>query len=167
MQYSMETITLFILAILASGIIAGLIAGLLGVGGGIVLVPVLFYLFTLLQVDEGIRMHMAVGTSLSTIVATAMSSTRAHLAKGSIDIALLKSWGPWLLFGAIAGMSVFGAVNSGFLSIVFAVVTLLVAVYMLVAKEPTHETTDQFPKGIVRGLLGFGFIDYGNRRRHA
>ena len=154
MQYNMETVTLFILAILASGVIAGLIAGLLGVGGGIVLVPVLFYLFTLLQVDESIRMHMAVGTSLSTIVATAASSTRAHLAKGSIDIGLLKSWGPWLLLGAIAGMSVFGAIDSGYLSIVFASVTLLVALYMLFAKEPAEETTDKFPRGIVRGLLG-------------
>lgn len=94
MQYNMETIALFTLAILASGIVAGLIAGLLGVGGGIVLVPVLYYLFTLLLVDESIRMHMAVGTSLSTIVATAASSTRAHLAKGQLILACSKVGGP-------------------------------------------------------------------------
>ncbi|AFK64169.1 hypothetical protein TKWG_22720 [Advenella kashmirensis WT001] len=154
MQYNMETIALFTLAILASGIVAGLIAGLLGVGGGIVLVPVLYYLFTLLLVDESIRMHMAVGTSLSTIVATAASSTRAHLAKGSIDIGLLKSWGPWLLCGAIIGMSVFSAIDSSALSFVFGSVALLVAVYMLFAKEPTTETTDKFPRGVARGVLG-------------
>lgn len=154
MQYGMETIILFTLAMLAAGVVAGVIAGLLGVGGGIVLVPVLFYLFTLLDVDPSIRMHMAVGTSLTTIVATALSSTRAHYAKRSIDLRLLKSWGPWLLLGAIGGMVVFGSIDSSSLSLVFGTVALIVALYMVFAKEPAEETADNFPGGVIRWLMG-------------
>lgn len=154
MEYSIEAIGLLVGAMLAAGVVAGIIAGLLGVGGGIVLVPILFYLFTLIQVDPSIRMHLAVGTSLTTIVVTAMSSTRAHYLKGSIDIKLLKSWGPWLLLGAIGGMSVFGSINSSSLSLIFGSVALMVAVYMLLAKEPTEQTTDRFPKGVIRGVMG-------------
>ena len=64
--------------LLATGVIAGLLAGLLGVGGGIVIVPVLFQMFELLAVPDDIRMHLARGTSLTTIVATALISARAH-----------------------------------------------------------------------------------------
>lgn len=150
----METLVWFGVAMLAAGVVAGLIAGLLGVGGGIVLVPVLFYLFTLLDVDAAIRMHMAVGTSLTTIVATAASSARAHYAKQSIDTRLLRSWGPWLLLGAIGGMSVFGSLKTASLTLVFATAALLVAIYMVIAKEPVEETTDKFPRGIARAVMG-------------
>src|SRR3546814_11294560 len=79
-----DPVTLLELAtILAiTGVVAGLLAGLLGVGGGIVIVPVLFQMFALIDVPETIRMHLAVGTSLTTIVATAAISTRAHHRRG-------------------------------------------------------------------------------------
>ncbi len=154
MEYSLETVFLFTAAMLVAGVVAGLIAGLLGVGGGIVLVPILFYLFIGLGVAESIRMHMAVGTSLTTIVATAASSTRAHYRRGAIDIALLRSWGPWLFIGAILGMVVFGKITSASLSVVFGVVALIVMVYMLLAREPEGEAADRFPRGPVRWLLG-------------
>lgn len=154
MEYSIEIVGLFSLAIFAAGVVAGIIAGLLGVGGGIVLVPVLFYLFTLLGVDEAIRMHMAVGTSLSTILVTAFSSTRAHHAKKSIDLALLRSWGPWLLLGSVLGMLVFGSVSSSFLSLVFGSVALLVAIYMFFSAEPKGESADNFPQGVFRWVMG-------------
>src|SRR5690625_7575248 len=105
MSYSLGVILVFTFAIILAGIVAGVIAGLLGVGGGIVLVPILFYLFIALGVDESVRMHLAVGTSLTTIVATAASSTRAHYARGSIDTTLLRSWGPWLFIGEIGRAS--------------------------------------------------------------
>ncbi len=70
-------------AMLATGAVAGTIAGLLGVGGGIVIVPVLFHLFTGLGIDEAVRMHVAVGTSLATIIPTSISSARATAAAAS------------------------------------------------------------------------------------
>ena len=72
----------------------GGLAGLLGVGGGIVIVPVLFQMFELLAVPDDIRMHLAVGTSLTTIVATSLISARAHDRRGSLDRAMLRRWWP-------------------------------------------------------------------------
>ncbi|HLR30262.1 MAG TPA: sulfite exporter TauE/SafE family protein [Paenalcaligenes sp.] len=154
MSYSLGVILLFTFAIMIAGVVAGVIAGLLGVGGGIVLVPILFYLFIALGVDESVRMHLAVGTSLTTIVATAASSTRAHYARGSIDTTLLRSWGPWLFIGAVLGMIVFSSIKTAALSLIFGGVAALVAIYMLVSKEPETEDPDKFPKGIFRWLLG-------------
>src|SRR5690606_39782435 len=111
-EYGIEMLLAFAGAMVAAGVVAGLIAGLLGVGGGIVLVPILFYLFTALDVHESIRMHMAVGTSLTTIVATALSSTRAHYKRGSIDTALVRSWGPWGVGGAVGGRALFSGSDS-------------------------------------------------------
>ena len=71
-------------ALLATGAIAGIAAGLLGVGGGIVIVPVLYYVFPLVGVEREVVMHLAVGTSLATIVATGYSSARAHWLRGSL-----------------------------------------------------------------------------------
>src|SRR5690625_3969918 len=99
-------------------------------------------------------MHLAVGTSLTTIVATAASSTRAHYARGSIDTTLLRSWGPWLFIGAVLGMVVFSSINTASLSLIFGGVAALVAIYMLVSKEPETEDPDKFPKGFFRWMLG-------------
>lgn len=84
----MEDLSLFSLgllavALLATGLVAGIIAGLLGVGGGIVIVPVLYYMFTALKIDPSVLMHVAVGTSLATILATGTSSARAHYNRGA------------------------------------------------------------------------------------
>lgn len=154
MEYSIETMVLFGLAVLAAGVVAGLIAGMLGVGGGIVVVPVLFYLFTLMDVNPEVRMHMAVGTSLSTIIVTAISSTRAHYRKQSIDTALLRSWGPWLLAGAVIGMLAFGSLDTTWLTVIFASVALMVSIYMVLAPEPKGDSDQNFPKGVVRYALG-------------
>lgn len=154
MDYSIEVILLFGFAILIAGVIAGLIAGLLGVGGGIVLVPILFYLFIALGVDESVRMHMAVGTSLTTIVATAASSTMAHYAQGSIDTRLLRSWGGWLFMGAVFGMLVFSFINTKGLSLIFGCVAAIVAFYMLFSKEPKQDDISRFPTGFFRWILG-------------
>ena len=83
--------------------IGGLIAGLLGVGGGIVIVPVLFWIFTSLKFPDEILMHMAIGSSLATIIPTSIASARAHYHKGSIDIDVLKKWGFGMFFGALIG----------------------------------------------------------------
>lgn len=154
MEFSLITVLYFSVAVVVAGIAAGLIAGLLGVGGGIVLVPVLFYLFTLLDIDSAVRMHLAVGTSLSTIIATAYSSSRAHYLKGSIDITLLKSWGPSLFIGAIIGIIIFSQIDSEHLSLVFAIITLLIAIYMLTKPKQNEELAPSFPKGPLRHIYG-------------
>src|SRR5690625_5029387 len=124
---------------LLAGVIAGFVAGLLGVGGGIVLVPVLFYVLGAIGSAEEYRMHIAVGTSLTTIVITAYFSAKTHYLKGSIDMALLKSWGPWLFVGAVGAMFAFGSIDSSALSDIFGTVALLVAIYMFFKKDRPYQ----------------------------
>ena len=79
-------------AMLGTGVIGGVLAGLLGIGGGIVIVPVLDAVLSALDVDSAIRMHVAVATSLATIVPTSISSSRAHYRRGAVDVALVRRW---------------------------------------------------------------------------
>lgn len=147
---------LFASAILAAGVIAGLLAGLLGVGGGIVIVPVLYYLFTLIDIDSAIKMHLAVGTSLATIVFTSATSTRAHWRRGAVDLALLRSWTPWIILGAFLGMVFFRGANTQTLTLIFAVVALIVAIYMVFRKEQSVDAVSRLPRGPVN--YGIGII---------
>ena len=139
-------------ALAAAGVVAGLLAGLLGVGGGIVIVPVLFYLFTALDLEVGVRMPLAVGTSLSTIIVTATVSTRAHWSRGSVDASLLRSFAPWILAGVVAGSAVAGIAAADVMLFVFASVALVVAIYMGIS--PTGMTLSEgLPTGPFRWAL--------------
>jgi uncharacterized membrane protein YfcA len=117
-------------ALIVAGIAAGVIAGLLGVGGGIVIVPVLYHLFALIGIDEAVRMHVAVGTSLGTIVPTSIASARAHFRRGGVDLGLLKGWAPFIALGVVAGTVLGGNVRGDVLTAIFAVVALAVALNM-------------------------------------
>ncbi len=91
------------LGLIIAGAVSGLTAGMLGVGGGIVVVPVLYHVLALMGIDPGIRMHIAVGTSLATIIPTAFASVRAHDKKGAVDWALLRRWAIPMLVGVAIG----------------------------------------------------------------
>lgn len=117
-----------IAALGASAILAGLLAGLLGVGGGIILVPVLFWILSATAFPPEITMHMAVATSLATIMFTSVSSARAHDRRGAVDRGLLWLWGPGIVAGAFAGGLVARAIDADGLKTVFGAVALLVAV---------------------------------------
>lgn len=116
-----------IAALAASAILAGLLAGLLGVGGGIVLVPVLFWILSVTAFPPDITMHMAVATSLATIVFTSVTSARSHDRRGAVDRGLLRLWGPGIVAGAFAGGVAAKFIDAGGLKAVFGVVSLVVA----------------------------------------
>lgn len=141
-------------ALLATGLVAGIIAGLLGVGGGIVIVPVLYYMFTALKIDPAILMHVAVGTSLATILATGTSSARAHYNRGSVDMDLLKRWWWAIAIGVISGAMIAGNMSGGALTLVFGVVALLVSANMLLRKEGSA-LADKLPGSPIKEVLGF------------
>jgi uncharacterized protein len=148
-----EALTL-IAILTVTGAIAGIISGLLGVGGGIVIVPVLFFVFLGLDVDESVRMHVAVGTSLATIIFTGAMSARAHRRKGSVDTALLKTWGPAVAIGVIAGTVVGGNVDGVVLTLVFAIVAAIVAVVM--AFKPSEASANRaLPATPLKETLAF------------
>lgn len=148
-----DGITLAVLtaALAAAGLLAGLIAGLLGVGGGIVIVPVLFHLLPLVGVDDSVRMHTAVGTSLASIVVTSFYSARAHYRRGVVDVGLLRTWGPFIGLGALIGTALAGAVQGAFLTGFFGVFALCVAVQMLLSPEVSRFHLN-LPAGWARAL---------------
>lgn len=153
------TLAPWIAAMAVTGLLAGFIAGLLGVGGGIVVVPVLDVTLGMLGVDPSVRVKVAVATSLATIVATSLASARAHHRRGAVDMPLVRSWGPAIFAGVVAGTLVAGAVDGRVLAGVFATVALLVAANMIFRAD-NHALRQGFPNGIVKAALGglVGFI---------
>lgn len=140
-------------ALLAAGVAAGMMAGMLGIGGGIVIVPVLFHLFGAVGVPETVRMHLAIGTSLSTIVATAAISTRSHHRRGSVDWRLLRHWGPAVAVGVALGTLTATVMDAVGLQVVFATVAALVAAYLAFAPA-TMRLADRLPDDPVRFVMG-------------
>lgn len=116
---------------LGAGIGGGILAGLLGVGGGIVIVPALYLALGLAGMDPAVTMQVAVGTSLATIVFTSLSSAMGHYRRGAIDMDLLKLWAPSILVGVVLGALLGGLVSGLILVATFAVVALAVAFDMI------------------------------------
>jgi uncharacterized membrane protein YfcA len=133
--HSLATLWPFALGLLFAGVCAGTLAGLLGVGGGIVIVPVLYNVFTSLGIDEGVRMHLAVGTSLATIIPTSIRSMSAHAKRGAVDFELLRAWGPPMFIGTLIGTAVAGLVSGEVLTGVFATVAIVVALNFAFGRE--------------------------------
>jgi uncharacterized membrane protein YfcA len=123
------------LGLVIAGAVSGLTAGMLGVGGGIVVVPVLYHVLSLIGIDESVRMHVAIGTSLATIIPTAFSSLQAHEKKGAVDWDLLKRWFIPMLIGVAVGSVLAGYARGQTLSIVFVCVALPVAIHLAFGRE--------------------------------
>lgn len=146
-------------AALATGAFAGILAGLLGVGGGIVIVPVLYNIFPLVGIDESVRMHLAVGTSLATIILTSMVSARSHARRGALDRALLRTFAPGIVVGVLLGAFLGARAGGDTLTLIFACVALVVAVDMAFRRKGVHlvsEPLSGLPAQLV-GLLIGGF----------
>jgi uncharacterized membrane protein YfcA len=143
------------LGLVLSGVVGGLVAGMLGVGGGIVVVPILYHVLTLLGIDESVRMHIATGTSLATIIPTSFSSVTAHNRKGAVDWPLLRRWAVPMFVGVIAGAALSGFVRGQVLSLVFASVALPVAL-QLAFVDAKRRIADKLPDGAAGLLLPFG-----------
>ncbi|KZY50772.1 sulfite exporter TauE/SafE family protein [Sulfitobacter sp. KE29] len=150
----------------SAGVFGGILAGLLGVGGGIVIVPALYLALSTAGMDPAITMQVAVGTSLATIVFTSLSSGYGHFKRGAIDMDLLKLWAPSLLIGVVIGALLGGYVSGLILVGVFATVAALVALDMIFRKTKDDPTPRGFAKpiwailGVVTGglsaMMGIG-----------
>ncbi|MCP1330446.1 sulfite exporter TauE/SafE family protein, partial [Halomonas sp. R1t4] len=125
---------------LALGAVAGTMAGLFGVGGGIIIVPVLVFAFGLQGISPEITMHLAVGTSLATIVITGASSALGHFRKGSVHRAWLMALLPGLMLGAIAGVFIADNLSGTVLGTLFGVFVLLLATKMVIGLTPKPGT---------------------------
>ena len=138
--------------LLGIGAVAGVLAGLLGVGGGIVLVAAFFYAFTVLGYDGPQLMQICLGTSLATIIVTSLRSVFAHHRKGAVDLSILRSWAPGIAIGALLGVVVAMALRSAALQAVFGCLAMLIGAYMAFGKD-TWRIGDAMPKGATRAIL--------------
>ena len=154
----MGELATFALVIAAAGTISGLMAGIFGIGGGAVLVPVFYQVFGLLDVDESVRMHVSVGSSLAIIIPTSIRSFLAHRARGAVDIDLLKSFLLPVPVGVAAASLTAAYISSEGLRTIFTIVTLLVAFRLLFNRESWRIGRD-IPGNPVRALIG-GLIGY-------
>ncbi len=124
-----------ILGLLAAGAIAGVLAGLFGVGGGAILVPVLYQVFEIIGVDESVRMHLAVATSLATIIPTTIRAMMKHHEKGAVDYEILRAWVPGIIIGVVIGSFIAKVVSGDVLALVFAIFAMAIALNMGLVKE--------------------------------
>lgn len=144
-----------LLLLIVIGGFAGVIAGLLGVGGGIVLVPAFFYTFAHLGYDGPQLMQVCLGTSLATIMATALRSVRGHDRKGAVDWAILKGWAPAIALGAVAGFLLAARLKSDTLQLVFGGLGLIAGLWMAFGRAEWR-LADHLPEGGGKWALGGG-----------
>ncbi|PRY95427.1 putative membrane protein YfcA [Hasllibacter halocynthiae] len=162
---------LFAIAILLIGALAGLLAGLLGVGGGIVLVPAYFYAFRALGYGGEDLMRICVATSLATIIVTSLRSLQSHHRKGAVEWGVLRGFAPWIVAGAIGGMLAATALDTRALQLAFGGLGLLVGTYMalgtgrlsLGAAMPTGAPRAGYgaATGFLSVLMGIGGGSFG------
>lgn len=153
-----DLITLAIGLALA-GVLSGFLAGLFGIGGGAILVPILITAFPLLGVDAAITAHMAVGTSLAIIIPTAFRSYVVHRKKGAGNAEMLRDWAIWVPLGVIIASFIVGYVSGDVLRVVFAAVALVIAVKMLFNRANWVFARDLPPRPVTNGVgFGIGFL---------
>ncbi|WP_076924283.1 sulfite exporter TauE/SafE family protein [Pseudoalteromonas sp. EB27] len=146
-----------VVALIATGIFAGILAGLFGVGGGIVIVPVLYFLLQGFGVSPESAMMIATATSLATIVPTSLSSIRSHHSKGNIDLALIKYWAPFILVMAVVGSIIAHTVRGNALVLMFACIAILVSLNMLFragAPALVNQLPGKFGQGVMASIVG-------------
>ena len=124
---------LFVLSIAAS--VAGFMAGLLGVGGGIIIVPALYYAFTVLDFDIATRMHLSVGTSLAIIIPTSIISTKTHMEYDAVDFKLIKSFGIFILLGVIGGTFLAVNLKTPAFILFFSIMAFIVGLFFIFFRE--------------------------------
>jgi uncharacterized membrane protein YfcA len=149
-----EPILLMQMAILLAvvGAFAGVLAGLLGVGGGIVLVPAFFYVFSALGFSSPQLMQLCVATSLATIIVTSARSLASHNKHGAVDWSILRRWAPGITIGAALGVILVSQLRTTTLQVIFGALALCVGLYMAFGKSHWR-LGDQMPSGIRRLLL--------------
>lgn len=154
------------LSLMIAGAMTGLLAGVFGVGGGALAVPVLYELFTYLSVPEEVRMPLCVGTSLGVIIPTSIRSFRAHHARGAVDMSILKVWAVPVVIGVLAGSIVARYAPQELFKIVFVVVAGISAIRLLFGKDSWNFGTSMPRRaimifygwiiGILSALMGIG-----------
>lgn len=141
------------IAMVFAGAVSGLLAGLFGIGGGAVMVPVLYEVFGFIGVDDSVRMHVAVASSIAIIVPTSLRSFMSHLKRGAVDTELLKGWVAVVPAGSVAAAVVAAFISGAAMKGVFAVLALLVGLRMIFNRQDLR-LGDEVPGNPARALIG-------------
>ncbi|MBF9232099.1 sulfite exporter TauE/SafE family protein [Microvirga alba] len=180
---SLLDLSWLVVALLAAGAITGLLAGVFGVGGGTVAVPILYELFRIVGVPEEVRMPLCVGTSLAIIIPTSIRSFMTHRAKGAVDMSILRVWAVPVVVGVIMGSIVARYAPADLFKAVFVIVAGASAVRLLFGKDSWRFGLDMPVKpimvvygwviGVLSALMGIGggllsnmFMTFYNRPIH-
>ena len=153
---------LTVLAIAAA--VAGFMAGLLGVGGGIIMVPALYYAFSVLDFDIVTRMHLSVGTSLAIIVPTSIISTKTHMEYDAVDFMMVKTFGVLIVLGVLFGTFLAVSLKTPALVLFFAVFSCFVGLFFIFLREKLVEspkTISNTVKNISGLFIGFISVPLG------
>lgn len=155
---SLQSFLLFAAGLAATGAFAGVLAGLLGVGGGIVIVPVLSFMLEFMHFSPSVAMHVSVGTSLLTIIPTSIMSLQAHNKRGAMDKDLIRAWAPYVALGAAIGGVAAHFFSGASLKSVFGFVALAVAINLLQPKKIV--IGEKVPESLAFRLIGPGMIGF-------
>jgi uncharacterized protein len=165
-------VALLVAVLGVAGLVSGILAGMFGVGGGAILVPVLYQFFQFVGVPEEVRMHLSVGTSLAIIIPTSIRSFRGHLAKGAVDMEVLKAWAVPVVIGVVLGTFLAAHASAQALKAVFAVVATFNSLKLLLGREDWLLGSDMpgrvgmtsygFGIGVLSALMGIGGGVFGN-----
>lgn len=150
---------MMIVLLVVVGAIGGVLAGLLGVGGGIVLVPAFFYVFQSMGYDSPQLMQICLATSLATIIVTSLRSVHGHNKKGAVDWDVLRTWAPGIALGAIVGMAAASGLRSQSLQLIFGILAIIIGLYLSLGRS-TWRVADAMPTGVRRIILSpiMGFM---------
>jgi uncharacterized membrane protein YfcA len=154
LELSPQIITIYVL----TGIFAGVVGGMLGLGGGIVIVPVLHFVFAQQQFPSSVLMHIAVTTSLATIIATSISATYAHHKKQAVLWPVVNRFAPGILIGTGLGALVADSLSSNILRITFGLFEILVAIQIWFELKPKAQVTLPGTIGMVGSGTGIGML---------
>jgi uncharacterized membrane protein YfcA len=141
------------LTLAVGGAIMGMLAGLFGVGGGAIAVPILFELFGFLHLDDSVRMPLAVGTSLAIIVPTSIRSARAHYLRGAVDMGVLRAWALPVLLGVLGGAAVARYADPWVFQLAFVIVAAISIVKLLFGRA-NWVIAEDLPKGPLNWAYG-------------
>ncbi|WP_413438854.1 sulfite exporter TauE/SafE family protein [Sulfuriferula sp. GW1] len=148
----------FIVFYLGLGVVAGLLGGMLGVGGGIVVVPALIWIFKQEGVQPDVLTHLAIGTSLAGIIFTSLSAIRAQQKRGAIDWTVVRMLVPATLIGGLVSGYLAGFIPAGTLKMIFSVFLMFVSLQLLAKWQPAAHWTLPGPKGLWGVGLGIGSL---------
>ncbi len=151
---------IFILAAMAvSAVVVGFMAGFFGIGGGLIMVPILFYLFSFVGIEHAFVMHMAIGTSFSIIIPNSIISTMTHMKFKAVDFTIVRTFGVFVVIGVVLGTVFAVSLKTSGLVLFFSIMTMIFAIYFLIEKEKINPTQKKINL-IYRVICGFlsGFL---------